>query len=354
MRYQAFHRLWRRIFFCGIVLFSAFSNAHAQQELKKVNLQLKWTHQFQFAGYYAAKLKGYYQDVGLDVDFLEASLSQITADTVTFGSADFGIAGSDIISLYARGRPLRALAAIYQHSPAILVARRDAGINQLSDLKNKRVGLEEYSASILAMLRQHGVERFDLNLQPFNFTAYDLLDGRVEAMSTYSSTEMFELNDSGLDAVVFDPFDYGIDSYSDILYTTSKFMRNNPSLVNAFVEASLKGWRYAYDHPEELIDHIVDTYHAPRSRAQLEFEAEITLPLIKPTQDSQIGHMDAHKWQRMLEVFQREGLAPPNVDLSGMIVENQSTHSIRLWLLLGLFLAFLGILWKLRRTYRSL
>jgi len=99
--------------------------------LERVTLQLKWKHQFQFAGYYAAIAQGYYRDAGLDVVLREAEPGHDAADAVLDGTAEFGVGTSELVLLRAAGKPVVALAAIFQHSPLVLLARSTPGVSDL-------------------------------------------------------------------------------------------------------------------------------------------------------------------------------------------------------------------------------
>src|SRR5688572_7711498 len=107
--------------------------------LEKVSLQLKWTHQFQFAGYYAAVEKGFYRDAGLDVEIREALPEQDTAREVTKGAADFGVGTSNLILLRSQGEPVVVLGVIYQHSPFVLISTAASGIRDIHELSQKKV-----------------------------------------------------------------------------------------------------------------------------------------------------------------------------------------------------------------------
>ena len=102
--------------------------------LEQVALQLKWKHQFQFAGYYAAQEKGYYRDAGLEVSVIEAGPETDPVREVLDGRAQFGVSNSALLLARAQGKPVVALAVIFQHSPFILAARRDGGIRSVHDL----------------------------------------------------------------------------------------------------------------------------------------------------------------------------------------------------------------------------
>jgi two-component system sensor histidine kinase/response regulator len=120
------------------------------RSLDSVTLQLKWTHQFQFAGYYAALEKGYYRDAGLDVTIVPAKPDSEPMQEVLDGKAEFGVGTTDVVLLRDQGKPVVVLAVIFQHSPLVLIARKNAGIESIHDLKGKRVMIEPHSAELLA------------------------------------------------------------------------------------------------------------------------------------------------------------------------------------------------------------
>ena len=104
-----------------------------------VRLQLKWRHQFQFAGFYAALEKGYSREAGFDVTIVSATPGTDPVETVLKGGADFGIASSELVLRYAKGDPVVVLASIFQHSALALFVRGDAGIDTVRDLAGHNV-----------------------------------------------------------------------------------------------------------------------------------------------------------------------------------------------------------------------
>src|SRR6267378_4173620 len=94
--------------------------SHPAAALDPVSVQLKWKHQFQFAGYYAALDQGFYRNAGLDVTIREGGPDIDVAETVASGKADFGVCGSGVLRDWAKGHRLVVLAAIFQRSPAIV------------------------------------------------------------------------------------------------------------------------------------------------------------------------------------------------------------------------------------------
>jgi ABC-type nitrate/sulfonate/bicarbonate transport system substrate-binding protein len=166
----------------------------------KVRLQLKWFHQFQFAGYYMALEKGFYREAGLDVEILEGgSYEQHYVDNMLEGKTDFVIGSSDIILDRVAGKPVVALAAIMQASPGVLLVRADSGIHTPLDLAGKRLMLSE-SAEILAMLSHEGIDIKKLNAVPKNIEVNldDLVDGKVDAYFGYITNEAYLLKKRGV------------------------------------------------------------------------------------------------------------------------------------------------------------
>ncbi|WP_197470152.1 ABC transporter substrate-binding protein, partial [Oleiphilus sp. HI0117] len=100
---------------------SAYADEHLSPSLKNVSIQLKWKHQFQFAGFYAALENGYYQDAGYNVEIRAAGPDINPITEVLEGKADYGIANAELVLYHLNGNPLVALAAIIQHSPIVLM-----------------------------------------------------------------------------------------------------------------------------------------------------------------------------------------------------------------------------------------
>ena len=114
----------------------AFSSV---DEVHDVNVQLKWHHQFQFAGFYAAKELGYYRDANLNVTINARDFNHSVLDQVLSGKAQFGVADTTLVMHRLKGLPVVALLASYKYSPLILVTRKSDNIINPIQLKNKRI-----------------------------------------------------------------------------------------------------------------------------------------------------------------------------------------------------------------------
>ena len=258
-----------KAFLLALALAAAAQGAAAQEH---VALQLKWKHQFQFAGYYAAVEKGFYRDAGFSVALIEASEGADPIDEVLAGRAQYGVGASDLALRRAQGEPLVVLAVVLQHSPLVLLAR-GGRTQSVHELAGKRIMLMPYETELYAYLQREGMPRGGMVELRHSFNPDDLIKGKVDAVSGYSTDEPFLLRKAGLPYSVFSPRAAGIDFYGDTLFTSEAQVAKGRARVDAFRRASLRGWEYAMQHPGEIADLIRSRYSDRHSREHLLFEA---------------------------------------------------------------------------------
>lgn len=307
---------YKETLFIALITLLLFSPAYA---LEKVRLQLKWKHQFQFAGYYAAQHLGFYREVGLDVEILEVSPGMDAIDVVLNGGAEYGIGNSGILLKRAEGKPLVVLAVIMQHSPFILLTRQESTLNGLQDLSGKRLMLEPMADEIIAFLNHEGLplERLETVVDDtHNLNAF--IAGEVDAMDAYITDEPYRLMRQGIPFNVFNPRAAGIEFYGDNLFTTENEIANHPERVRRFREASIRGWRYAMAHPQEIIDLILTRYRSDIDRDLLTFEAQKMQQLMHP-ELIDIGYMHPDRWHRIGETYASLGMLPDDIPLDGFL-----------------------------------
>lgn len=321
LRFLTQTRLYLALFCCVPTVLAAqpSEGPSARQNLDSVRLQLKWKHQFQFAGYYAAVAKGYYREAGLAVEIREADQGQDPIRAVLDGRAEFGVGTTDLLLLREQGEPVVALAVIFQHSPLALLARRDADIDTLHDLAGRRVMIEPNSAELFAYLQREGLTSDTFTLQHHTFSVNDLTARKADAMSVYTTDEPFALVEAQVPYRIFSPRAVGIDFYGDNLFTTEGEIEKHPARVAAFRAASLAGWDYALAHTEEIIRLIHDRYSDRHSIEHLRYEAQKMQRLMPSL--VQTGHMNPGRWKNIAEVYAEQGMMKPGFDLSGFLYD---------------------------------
>ncbi len=324
--------------------------SHPAAALDPVSLQLKWKHQFQFAGYYAALERGFYRDAGLDVTIREGGPGIDVAETVASGKADFGVCSASVLREWTMGRRLVVLAAIFQRSPAVILVARRADISSVSDLRGRTLMDAPGSDEIAAMLKREGVDYAALPRVTHEGNPRDLLAARADAMVAYSTNEPFVLEQLGTAYRTFSPGDYGVDSYGDNLCTSEAEAKGHPDRVAAFRAASVKGWAYALAHKEATVDLILTRYSPSKSREALLFEAEHTEILVG-RDANRIGEQDPARWRRIAATYRKLGLLTDDA-LPKALIWDGNDSSLRRWLI-PLLLVPVGLATAALVAYRS-
>ncbi len=348
---------------CSITL-----DVTADDTVEPVSLQLKWKHAFQFAGYYAALEKGYYRERGLDLSIREHDGKRTPAEVLLAGDAEYAVTGSVIAVYRAQGKPVVALATIFQHSPLAFLVRADSGITRVEDFIGKRVMLGSgiQDAALDATLRRAGVEEGSFVRLPSNFDARSLLRDQTDIFNAYVTDQGFILHEGGVGEDCILPKQYGVDFYGDVLATTEEEIKQHPKRVKAFREATLKGWNYALDHPAELIGLILEKYNTQKmNREHLEYEARASRELIQPLL-VRIGHMNPARWEHIKQVFTELGFIGPDRSIEGLVYLEQGKGVVGLaqWVIdnrvsvaiaaITLFVSILlFIVFQLRRLVRQ-
>ncbi|MCP4692714.1 MAG: ABC transporter substrate-binding protein, partial [Desulfobacterales bacterium] len=285
-----------------------------------ITLQLPWLHQFQFAGYYAAVEQGYYEDAGFMVNIKEGRPGVSAVKEVVSGRANYGAARGELLLHRLRGEPIVVLAAFFQHSAIIFLTKRSSGINHPQDMVGRKVMLLEGddAAEHIAMFLNEGVSPDQIDIIRSSYDIEDLIQGKTDVFNAYSTNEPYLLQKKDIPATIIKPITYGIDFYGDCLFTSETECKKFPDRVKLFREASIRGWEYALDHPEELIDLIKKKYGVGKARDHLRFEAEAIRKLIMPDL-VEIGHMNPGRWRRMADTYVELNMAEPDYSLENFM-----------------------------------
>ncbi|NQU64038.1 MAG: ABC transporter substrate-binding protein, partial [SAR324 cluster bacterium] len=339
--------------------------------LEKVTLQLRWDHAFQFAGYYAAKWQGYYNQAGLDVEIksaLESKTKILRAVTeVAEGRAEFGIGATDVLLARSKDVPLVILAAIFQKSAAGFYFKADTPLNSLADLPKLRVARQVDSLIDLefqAMLKSEGIDPKLIKPYPHQGGLDHLISGQIDVMPGYSISMDYSLNNLNISFKSLSPWRYGIDFYGDSLFTHERVIESNPEIVAKFKEASLLGWKYALDHPDEIANRIATelTRKAVRedlaayNKSQIKGVKELMLyPLVD------IGHINPNRWRRMFDHLSKLGIVKGTLDIKEFIydpiqMKKESAERFQsiMYITMGGIICLVGVvlvwIFSLRRT----
>jgi len=313
-----------------------------------ITVQLKWRHQFQFAGYYAAVEQGYYREEGLNVRLVEGSKNLSPLQQVLSGQADYGIGDADILVSRISGKPVVALAAIFQHSPGVLLSLKQSNIQTPADLIGKRVMLSSNGQGVYqfkAMLLKQHLDIRQMTIVPHTWRLQDLIEGKVDVVSAYAMDEPGQLQQMGYEPSVISNQPYGVDFYGDVLFTSEQEISEHPERVQAFWRATKKGWMYAFKHQSEMAELIANMPGVTTrglNKQMLLHEANVMLPYVL-TDLVPLGHMNEERWNSIAQTLADLGLVPQQYSLEGFLYQDDMLvkRPYMVWLLRGIFILLL-------------
>lgn len=317
------------------------SNPVESQSMDKVILQLRWNHQFQFAGFYAADWMGYYEEAGLDVEirpgWKEDGKVINAVDEVLDGRADFGIGSMDILLAEKDTTSLCLVASIFQRSLTVYYMDKDIPLNSIVDITKLKVGRRKkdlLDIELQSMLISEGIDPSILPLVDENeiFQPEDILQGEYDVIPGVAGGIIeYYAGKDGIKLKSIKPVDFGIDFYGDSIFTTKELAYMDPELVERFRKASIKGWQYAIENPEKIIHKMTEEFSNPELRDPRDFEEynryqsnriiEHTLyPVV------QLGNVNPYRWNKMCESLTKLGLMDKCVDMEEFIFDYEKVE----------------------------
>ncbi|WP_066167447.1 ABC transporter substrate-binding protein [Aliarcobacter cryaerophilus] len=300
-------------------------------DLQKVSLQLMWLDQFQFAGFYMAKERGFYEKAGLDVEFKKFDNSINVLEEVIENRANFGISSSSLIIDRSNGKDIVLLGAIFQTSPLMLLALENSNLNSLKDFKDKKLmitGEQLDFATFKAMFVSQNVDINSMKIIPHSFNIDDLINKNTDLMLSYTTNEPFLLKEKGYGSKIFYPKDYGFDFYENILFTNNEFAEKNPKIVYDFYKASIDGWKWAFENIEKSVDIVFEKYNPlNKSKEALLFEANEIKKIIFD-KNGDIGTISNEKMNLILNTYKVMGLIKNDMDLNSFVLHNSFQNEL--------------------------
>jgi NitT/TauT family transport system substrate-binding protein len=285
------------------------------EPLKKVSFLPQWSPQAQFAGYYVAYQKGFYENHGIDLTLLQGGPDRPPFVFLTKGKADFATSWLSIgLRWRVSGHKVINVAQIMQRSALMLIAKKSQQITRPRDIDRKKVSLwgDEFQIQPRAFFK-----KYDLNVKviPQSFSVNLFLRDGVDVASAMWYNEYHTIINSGLNPDELTTFffhEHGLNFPEDGIYTLEETFKRDPSLSCAFVKASIEGWVYAFSHPDEALD-IVLKYMVqakiPANRMHQKWMLNRMKDLISPPDyRGRIGMLQPTDYQRVAGELKQGGL----------------------------------------------
>ncbi|MCF2971773.1 ABC transporter substrate-binding protein [Synechococcus sp. Nb3U1] len=308
----------------GAMGWQSWPTAEAQT-LQAANLQLAWIKNVEFAGQWAALEKGFFKEEGLDINILPGG-GQIDPATVTAsGTADIGITASatQLVAARSRGVPLIAFGSTYQKSPGCMVCRADSGIMSPKDFAGKKIGHQQTARSVVkTVLKINGIPEDQVEMIVVSFDPSPVMQGVVDLYTAFATNQPLTMKEQGIEPRVFLYYDMGLRFEADTFIATEATLERKPEVLEAFLRASLKGWEYTLQNPDEVAQFVVEKYGEGLSLTQqiAQNRAGLELMVSELTEEKGLFWMDPERWEQTNQVAVETEVIERPIDVSQLLV----------------------------------
>jgi NitT/TauT family transport system substrate-binding protein len=312
--------MFRRICITLIVLLPMLAAcAPSNGELVDIELTMGYRPDVQFAPLYVAAANGYYEEAGLQVDFVHLpeteAVQLVGVDEIQFAV----VSGEQVLLARNQGLPIVYVTAWWQDNPIGVAAPVSSGIQDPEDLIGKNVGFPgQFAASYIALralLNAAGVSEQAIGLDPIGYTQVEaLLAGSEDAVVIYANNEPVQLEAQGMDVAVMRVADY-VRLPGNGLITNETTLQENPDLVRRMVEATLRGLQDTIDDPQAAFE-ICKLYVEGLAEADQEVLYQVLLESIEFWTADRLGYSEPEAWENIQEVLLDMGLLEAEMDTS--------------------------------------
>ena len=289
--------------------------------LEAVTFATDWKAQAEQGGFYQAKALGLYEKAGLDVTILGGGPGVNIPQLLGAGAIDFGMGSNSFIPLnmVRAGVPAKAVMAAFQKDPQVLITHQRVDITTLADIKDKPVMIADASINAFWVWLRAKYDFSDRQIRKYTFNLAPFLVNPKAVQQGYVTSEPYTIaTRGGFEPQVFLLSDFGYPSYAAMVLAQNRLIEEQPELVQAFVNASVKGWQsYIYGDPspgnklilaanpdmgQDIIDQAIEQI---RQRGML----------ASPNTEKQgLGAMSPARWQSFFKTMSENGVYPTTLD----------------------------------------
>jgi NitT/TauT family transport system substrate-binding protein len=301
-------------------LAALFLLAGAAFAADSVNFGTDWKAEAEHGGYYQALATGIYKRYGLDVHLRPGGPQVNHAELLAAGVLDFNIASNSFIPLnYVHENiPMVAVAAIFQKDPTVLIAHPGQGADSFAALKGRPIMIGSDTRVTVWQFLKQKFGYSDDQIRPYAFSVAPFLADKKAVQQGYVTSEPYTIEKAGVKPVVLLLADAGYSSYGGLIETSRKLARDNPDLVQRFVNASIEGW-YSYLHGDPAPANALIKRDNPEmtdallayGRGKMKQYGIIDSGVAKT---AGIGAMTDARWQDFFETMAKAGLYPKTMD----------------------------------------
>ncbi len=304
---------------CGGAATGSGTASTPSAPLKDISIGLGYNPDVQFAPFYVAKSKGYYQAAGLNVNFNHGIVPDLVGSMIAGKNTFVFASGDELLVARDKNKDLKVIdvANVFQKYPVSLIVPADSPIKTLTDLKGRTIGepgpFGATHTGLLALLYNAHLSLADVKVQAIGFAQVAALIGhKVDAVMGYSNNEPLQLDHNGFKVRTFAVSDYQ-PLVSNSIITTDQTLQGQSQTVHSFVQATLKGLRDVINDPAGAVQ-VTKGFVPGLNASQALQVLQATIPIYRG--DGHLGYNDSATWSSMAQFLVAQKMIGPVANLS--------------------------------------
>lgn len=287
----------------SVLLSAGCTDTHTESkpDRAKVRVQLNWFPESEFGGLYEAKRLGFFDDVGIDVELLKGGADVPAPQMAASGQVEFAlVSGPQLLTLRSQGGDITGVFATFQKYPRCIIVRDGSKYNSMEELwKSKATVLAQDGLAYIKWLN-HTFGGKDLSFAPYTGSMAPFISGKVAALQGFATSEPVQLEIDGVPNRVFLVADTGYNPYLSVIAVNGPFLKDNPEVVNNFVDAVRKGWKSYLFAPRKTND-LLRSLNPDLKVGVLELSSSFLPGFVKSdlTAVNALGWMEEGRWSTL-------------------------------------------------------
>lgn len=272
-----------------------------------------WYLNCQFAGLIWARDRGLYTEAGLDVTLIDPRdfPNTPTLDLVLKHEPAAGCMEDNLVVRAAlAGKGVKAIGAMLQQTPMVLMMAQESGIKTLQDLPGRQVAMHNDGVHLLrAILTLHGIDHNKIDITVGGWSHHDLIDGRFDAVQGYTITEPSELAALGMVPHLVPVRHHQLHPYAQMMFATTTCVSTHNDVLKRFIDATFEGWRQAMTFRGEAAALVAAVSQDQPNQAINRGILDAMLPIVTGEVGlERLGTLDQNRWERNLSTYHQFGL----------------------------------------------
>ncbi|MEM9777614.1 MAG: ABC transporter substrate-binding protein [Chloroflexota bacterium] len=298
-------------------------------QLTSFKFVLDWYLNCQFAGLIWAHERGLYQAAGLDVTLIHpneypttSTLNEVMRHELAAGCMEDNL----VVRAALAGKGVRAIGAMLQQTPMVLMTAPDNGIQTLHDLPGRHIGMHADGEHLLrTVLTLHGIDHQQVKISVGGWDLHALINGQLDAVQGYTITEPADLKALGLTPYLIPVRHHQLHPYAQMMFTTTTCIKEHKNVLQSFMNATFEGWRQAMTHKQEAAALVAAVSRDQPDPVVNEQILEAMYPIVVGGYDlERLGILNRGRWERNLATYHQFGMVDRLASFEE-VVDNQFT-----------------------------